>query len=333
MSLASQWEAVAAKPGNVHRLADFSDMGLIDFLASASAITAVAHHWLPKWTPRSAKLSTTVPSFAEFIFDAIQATRRVTSANTNLGICLLLGPLAEAYAKLSTSQTPPDSLERSTNSKPLSPTLDQTNLPLESWRSAVQSLIAAAPVEQTRWLYRAIAAAQPGGMGQVPEADVAAVDSLTATDTVAHVMNLAADRDLIAAEYTTGFHVTFSETVPTLGEFVSRGYGVQWAIIGTYIRLLARRPDTLIARKAGLEKAREVSTWAGRLADGYFALPVPDWDQFQDRQEACEADLADLDFALRSNGNGLNPGTTADLIAAGLFVSLLSGAIVLPARW
>ncbi|MFC1759755.1 triphosphoribosyl-dephospho-CoA synthase [Planctomycetota bacterium] len=46
--------------------------------------------------------------------------------------------------------------------------------------------------------------------------------------------------------------------------------------------------------------------------------------------ETYNAALADLDFWLRSDGNRRNPGTTADLIAAGLFVALLEELITPP---
>jgi triphosphoribosyl-dephospho-CoA synthase len=40
------------------------------------------------------------------------------------------------------------------------------------------------------------------------------------------------------------------------------------------------------------------------------------------KSEEYLRELAKLDFWLRSDGNRRNPGTTADLIAAGLFVAL-----------
>ena len=46
--------------------------------------------------------------------------------------------------------------------------------------------------------------------------------------------------------------------------------------------------------------------------------------------EEYDAALADLDFFLRSDGNKRNPGTTADLIAAGLFAALRDGLIQPP---
>jgi triphosphoribosyl-dephospho-CoA synthase len=42
--------------------------------------------------------------------------------------------------------------------------------------------------------------------------------------------------------------------------------------------------------------------------------------------------LSDFDFWLRCDGHRRNPGTTADLIAAGLFAALRDGLLVPPFR-
>lgn len=338
--LACQWEAVAAKPGNVHRSADFADVGLIDFLNSGVAVGNVATTWSRIWSDQATE---TDPSFGRFIFEAVQATRRLTTSNTNLGTCLLLGPLAEAWTKEfnlqeASTQSPVsvanahDRVSHGSDNIDSVPTAASVAEVLVKWRARTRQLIAAASMEQTRWIHAAIALAKSGSLGTVEAADVGAKARLRDSDTVAHVMQLAAKRDSIASEYVSGFAITFERTVPSLHELLSWGSSLQWAIVGTYLRLLAQQPDTLIARKVSWERAREISVWAKQLADEFFStrsqgVGTPDW------LEQCERSLGDLDFALRSDGNRLNPGTTADLIAAGLLVALLSGIIVLPACW
>ena len=86
------------------------------------------------------------------------------------------------------------------------------------------------------------------------------------------------------------------------------------AIVHTFLKILSNHPDTFIARKAGIEKAREVSLDAKNiLKTGGLA--------------AAEGrkGVNDLDLKLRSSGNRLNPGTTADLTAATLALCTLSG--------
>ena len=45
------------------------------------------------------------------------------------------------------------------------------------------------------------------------------------------------------------------------------------------------------------------------------------------RSAAGRSALAGFDASLRRDGNALNPGTTADLVTAVLFVALLEGAL------
>jgi triphosphoribosyl-dephospho-CoA synthase len=79
--LACLLEASAAKPGNVSPGRHFHDTRYEDFLASAAAVG-----------PALARAGER--PLGATILDAVEATRRWTRANTNLGIVLLLAPLA-----------------------------------------------------------------------------------------------------------------------------------------------------------------------------------------------------------------------------------------------
>ena len=69
---------------------------------------------------------------------------------------------------------------------------------------------------------------------------------------------------------------------------------------------MSRESDSLIARKNGKDVAEAVR----HRVHGVDLGNIQDW--------------VALDRELRKQGNQLNPGTTADLIAAGLFVLLRS---------
>jgi triphosphoribosyl-dephospho-CoA synthase len=125
-------------------------------------------------------------------------------------------------------------------------------------------------------------------------------------------MALAADRDSIAAEYTGNFALTFTVVLPALRRALARGLGLLDAIAHTHLEVLAAVPDTLIARKRGRPTAEAISVRA-RLA-----LRRGGWHTRAGREAAAR-----LDRVLRLHGNRLNPGTSADLIAASLFVWLL----------
>jgi triphosphoribosyl-dephospho-CoA synthase len=267
--LACLLEASAPKPGNVSPGVAFHDTRYEDFLASAAAIAP-------------AFLDAGSQPVGETIRRAIEDTRRWTGANTNLGIVLLLAPLARAAHASS-----PKSL-----------------------RDRVREVINATTVSDAAAVYSAIRIARPGGLGAVAEEDVAASPSVT----LAAAMELASNRDDIAREYVTGFARTFTVGAPALTK--ARTSGLDWpdAIVECYLALLADSPDTLITRKLGPDAANEVRARAVevRAAGGM-------------RTNSGRRAVASFDLELRDARNSRNPGTTADITAAAVFVVLMNG--------
>jgi triphosphoribosyl-dephospho-CoA synthase len=258
-------EVCAPKPGNVNRLHDFADTRFEDFVLSAMAIGP-------------AMLEADRLGVGQIIQQAVRDTRQLVQSNTNLGIILLLAPLAKAC--------------RSSGDV----------------RENLKRILATLTVEDARHTYAAIRMAQPGGMGQTSEADVAEEPSIT----LRQAMDLAQGRDSIAREYLTDFAITFEIGYPALREAWQMAEQPANAIVQCYLTLLANVPDTLIARKRGIETAAEVSRWAAEtLAMGGALTPQG--------QQA----LAYLDRRLRDERHTLNPGTTADLTTAALFLYLL----------
>ena len=119
-------------------------------------------------------------------------------------------------------------------------------------------------------------------------------------------MAAAAHRDSIASEYATGYAIVFDDGLPLLADALGRRASTLDAIVSLHLGLLAAHPDTLIARKAGVEAARAVSAARPPGARGQLSL-------------------ADFDASLRGDDHRLNPGTTADLVAATLLAALLLG--------
>ena len=157
--------------------------------------------------------------------------------------------------------------------------------------------------------------ASPGGIGRVDEQDVAAEPTMPLRD----VMALAADRDLIARQYAFGFQEVFHEVLPMIRETLQGGHLLETAIIAAFLGTLARHPDSLILRKAGREVALSVTDKAAEVLHA-------GWPGTAESQER----LQELEAWLRSRGNQLNPGTTADLVTATLFAALRDGTIQLP---
>ena len=211
----------------------------------------------------------------ELIADGVEATARVAAANTNLGIVLLFAPMVRAAA---------------------------TRRGDERLRAAVERTLLALDVEDAVAAFGAIARANPGGLGEAPEHDVRA----PARVTLREAMAAAAHRDSVASEYATGYDIVFETGLPLLEDALAAGGPTRDAIVSLHVGLLAARPDTLIARKAGAAAAEAVSSAARQVRAG-------------------DLSLEDFDASLRSPDNQLNPGTTADLVAAILLAALLSG--------
>ena len=234
-------------------------------------------------------------SLGETILLAITETRTRTATNTNLGIVLLLAPLARAAAAVVAARD----------------WLDRRVIDAQSLRAALVEVLAATTVEDARHAYAAIRAAAPGGLGSAAREDVAGEPTVSLTE----AMRLAADRDGIAREYATDFRATFEVAAPALD--AARRDGLDWndAIVETYLTLLASSPDTHIIRRASATLADAVSAQAREtLAAGGVRSSLG--------REAIQR----MGQALTGDRNQANPGTTADITAAAIFVALLGGA-------
>src|SRR5438128_8807974 len=167
--LACLLEASAPKPGIVSPFASFRDTTYEDFLASAAAIGP-------------ALVLAGERSLGATIRAAVEATARWAPSNTNLGLVLLLAPLARAELRPRLGPLP----------APLTATLADTT------------------AADARDRYGAIRSRPPGGLGRASEQDVAG----TPTVTLREAMALARDRDAVAREYATDFEKTFEIGAP-----------------------------------------------------------------------------------------------------------------------
>jgi triphosphoribosyl-dephospho-CoA synthase len=224
--LACIWEATARKPGNVHRFVDFADTHYVDFLLSAAAIAPVFDR-------------ADQQSVGETILQAVQATRQVVSCNTNLGIILLLAPLAAVPAH-------------------------------ETLFPAVARVLHDLTVDDSRRVYQAIRLATPAALGRVGEQDIADEPTLP----LRQIMALAAERDLVARQYANEFHEIRDCGLPALLEGMQRFGCLEEAIVHCQLTLLATHPDSLITRKCGLSEAQEASRRAAAVLRASGNLPA-----------------------------------------------------------
>ena len=246
-------EATARKPGNVHRFRDFDDCTYLDFVLSAQQIGGLA--------------IAVGAGVGAAVIQAVTATRKVVNTNTNLGMILLLAPLAA--------------------------------VPRAPLREGLRQVLISTTVRDAQLVYQAIRLANPGGLGKVAEQDVADEPTVTLTE----AMSLAADRDLVARQYANGYAEVFDVALPALEGTLRDGWSLETAIVAAHLTLLATVDDTLIVRKRGDVLAAEVRAWAqgvlragwpGR-AEGVFAFEEFDrWrDVLTDMPETLRR-LADL---------------------------------------
>jgi len=266
--VACTWEVLARKAGNVCPGREFPDLTVNDFLVSAAAIAPVLDQ-----APHQ-PLGVT-------ILRCIEETRKVVNTNTNLGIVLLLAPLA---------------------SVPLD----------EELQRGLARVLSQTTVEDSRNVYKAIRLARPGGLGDAKEQDVKREPTLPLRE----VMALAMECDLIAAQYCSNFAFVLDYVLADVVRFSHSLPNIEWAIVETQISTLATVRDSLVLRKRGPQEALQLLNSALKSLDLGGAHGDPDF-------------FVELDAWLRSDNHARNPGTTADLIAAALFVALREKKIAL----
>lgn len=222
------------------------------------------------------------------ILGAMRATWDAVGQNTNLGIVLLCAPLAAAALDASALAGPDTDL-----------------------RAETSRVLAALDVADADAAFRAISLAQPAGLGAAPEHDVGG----PARTTLLEAMRAAQDRDRIGYQYAHDFVDIFETGLAA--QMRARGDSADAATetLLIYLAFLSAFPDSHIARKHGLDAAETVRRETARRFAPLAGAP----------RAALFAEALDWDRALKTRG--LNPGTSADLTVATLFVDKLNAIL------
>ncbi|HUK39153.1 MAG TPA: triphosphoribosyl-dephospho-CoA synthase [Methanomicrobiales archaeon] len=117
--------------------------------------------------------------------------------------------------------------------------------------------------------------------------------------TLLDVMDHSREHDMVAREWINGFRLTRRAA----DELHRTGCGKE-GVVGAFLRLLAAETDTFIVKEHGREVADEVRRKAGEVLAGRL-------------------DLAGFDAECIARG--INPGSTADIIIAGIYIALGEG--------
>jgi triphosphoribosyl-dephospho-CoA synthase len=260
---ACEQDVAVRKPGNVSDDSPGHGMTAAMFRTSASAAA-------PALCRPGARLGPRIEA-------AVQATWAAVDCNTNLGILLLCAPLAMAAERL-----------------PVSPSAS-------ALRQAVREVLADLDAADAAAVFRAIAAANPGGLGTAQAQDVHQPPTIGLVDAMA----LAADRDLIARQYRDAFVDLWETGLPAVPAGLPPEHPA--AVQAVFLAWLSAYPDSHIVRKRGAAVAQTVMQaaqgWRLRHDTGVHAAWAA-WDQ-----------------ALKAGR--INPGTSADFTVATLMAAML----------
>lgn len=298
--LASLLEVSAyPKPGNVHRLYDMPETRYEHFLAGCVAIEP----HLREVAERGYEVSLGLREWEEvkvgrIIREAIEESLKWQGGgNVNLGVLLLFIPIAAAAGSI----------------------LSRGKVKAERLRSALKEVLRGTTSGDAVAVYEAIHLAMgPETLGEVEELDV--LDERSKMKIIEEgwnlldIFKLCSDYDSICHEWVSDFELTFLVGYPRLRLALEEGVDINDAIVETFLTLLAHRPDSLIRRKCGLERALEVSEMARRVLEVGGV-----------RTEEGKGLLREMDLELRKWSGSLNPGTTADLTASSIYILLLEG--------
>jgi triphosphoribosyl-dephospho-CoA synthase len=225
-------------------------------------------------------------SLGTMVVECTQAMLETAGVNTSLGTILLLAPLI-IYEQKHGGNIRCEMLRN-------------------DWTGArLQDFLRGSNANDCGSVYLAIAACKPGGLGKTETMDVLGPPP----ESLLSAMQLAADRDDIALQYCNGYRevATYSQILRS-PDF--RAMSLPDAIRRLQVTILAERIDSLIVRKCGLPIGLDVQSKARDvLQSGPYGS-----DLFESKWLA-------FDTFLRCDGNRRNPGTTADLIAAALYVA------------
>ena len=263
-------DVYSLKPGNVSVYANSKDLNIDDFLSSANA--------------SAGPITEQHSSLGMRILSAAQTTYQTVGTNTNLGIILLIAPLVHAVYE------------------------GDDVIPREkgSLRKALNNVLKQTTVEDAVLVYQAIRLMNPGGMGEKNNQDISEEPDVTLLKT----MKIASNWDQIAAQYSNNYADIFNFGLPKFRSLKRRWQDEKWAATGLFLSYLSHYPDSLIERKYGMLKAKEISDMIRELEMELCRSDLPG---------GYEAQLLQIDGQLKRDL--INPGTTADLTAASIFAS------------
>ena len=300
--------SASPKPGNVDREHNYSDTCFEHFLASSVSVYPVL-----ELAARSRN------GIGVLIRSAVcESSAWQQGGNTHFGAFLLLIPLSMAAGELFDSR-------KKAHFK-LSP--DE----FEDLAVRAHAFVRATDCEDAVEFYKAfeMAGVRVNSVDEFSLGDPESTTELREQEvTLYELMEISKGYDLIANEWTLGFGrclegaksiIEFMQAINSGAEnqvLNCSGTGINEAIVYTFLKLLSRHRDTFIQTKFDTDTADYVSSRAGEILSA--------WEKPSMTRDIASLLPAVQEFDHELLKKRINPGSTADIIIAGLFIALLGG--------
>jgi triphosphoribosyl-dephospho-CoA synthase len=314
--------SASPKPGNVDREHNYPDTCFEHFIASSVSVYPVL-----ELAARSRN------GIGALIRSAVcESSAWQKGGNTHFGAFLLLIPLSMAAGQLFNS----------CGKAPYKLLPDE----FEALAAHAHAFVRATDCEDAVEFYRAfeVAGVRVNNVDEFSLGDPDSTAELRAQEvTLYELMDIARGYDLIANEWVTGFGrclegaksiIEFMQTQKPGAEdpiYNCSGTGINEAVVYTFLKLLSRHRDTFIETKFDKATADYVSSRAGEILSAWEEASVS--TESSDNTESSGSHSRDFaallsaiqEFDAELLKNRINPGSTADIIIAGLFIALLGG--------
>ena len=263
-------EMDSLKPGNVHKYSSGHGMTAKDFYKSANIIANY--------------LTQNNYHFGKKILKCVEEIKKKVKKNTNLGIILMLSPIATIVQ------------EEGVISK-------------EELLKKIKSLIKKQNIKNSIPIFKAISLTSPGGLGFSKKYDV----NEPPNTNLYKAMEFAKKKDLIARQYCNGFEDIYKIGIPAYKKFYNKWGKVNWALTGVYLTFLKKFNDSHIVRNKGNKIATSIKKEAKKY---YFFL--------KRNKNLTKIKKKLLIFDKKLKSKRINPGTTADLTVATLLLEIVT---------
>ncbi|MEM2882989.1 MAG: triphosphoribosyl-dephospho-CoA synthase [Nitrososphaerales archaeon] len=306
-TLASMLEVAGwPKPGNVHRTSSFEPK-FERFLCGAAILYTPLLKAAEAGFLAASEVKISGWKFGELL--TLSYTLGLDwhrEGNTNLGTAMLLLPLSAGAGLLLGSEG---------------------KLDFKGLRRATETMLQATDVNDALIFYKLLRKIGKRWLGRVKGGVIDVLDPRAYVKirrlgcTFLDLMKMSAEWDSVAYELAHSMPITFELTYPTMVKYYRESGNINVATVNTFLTILAQKSDTFIVRKlkaVGVDGAEEEAKRVSEMAREALKLGGVATEVGRER-------LFKMDEELKRKGGLLNPGSTADLVAAGLMLLLLSG--------